>query len=80
MEGFVLDLNKRETVDIVDTAEPDVAVSAPDIIAPPARPAAEAADEHLPDGIGTFRGLAIGLPIAAGLWAAIIGGVAYVIA
>ena len=76
MEGFVLELNKRATP---VAAQPDPSAPALDVLKLPPAPAAEANENAAHDGIGTFRGLAFGLPIAAALWIAIIGIVTYVI-
>ena len=81
MEGFVLELNKRETA---QGAEPDPAAILPDGHGPSLQHSGlldRSLDQDVerPDAIGTFRGLAFGIPIAVGLWLAIIGAV-YVIA
>ncbi len=78
MEGFVHEL------DFVEEVEPATAV--PVALAPvsPAPAADMAAVQTCPtahdDTIRTYRGLVFGLPVAVGLWAAIIGVSAYLIA
>ncbi len=82
MEGFVLELNKRETA---HAAQPATAAPVSERHAasrPTSTPLDRSQDQQASreEGIGTFRGLAIGIPIAIGMWLAIIGTVAYVIA
>ena len=82
MEGFVLELNKRETA---QPAQPGTAAPVPDRLATSLASSApldrsQDQEEKLDEGIGTFRGLAIGIPIAVGMWLAVIGAVAFVIA
>ncbi len=80
MEGFVLELNKR------DTARPAKAGSTapvPERHSPPIDRSGQLDRTHRPgeqdEGVGTFRGLVYGVPIAIGLWVAIVGAAAYLI-
>ena len=75
MKGFVQELDCVEEVDLAPARD-----TASDAKAPQRARQGRTGPLHTDETIRTFRGMAFGVPLALGLWAAIIGVSAYLIA
>ena len=76
MEGFVKDIESADEADLAPFGDTAPEIGAPDTMARRGLTGPHDDDQT----IKTFRGMAFGVPVALGLWAAIIGVSAYLIA
>lgn len=80
MEGFVKDIESADEADLAPFGDTAPEITTPDTMAPDKARRGLTGPHDDDQTIKTFRGIAFGVPVALGLWAALIGVSAYLIA